>query len=323
MPKKSGGADSFFPAHDNNTDHDDSTEEPRRTKNFRSSLVVSFVAAAVVIALCFAVWNSFPVSNLLRPDRCTATAKGESYVLAPDQTQNAALMTRIAQQRGMPARAATIAIATGFQESKLRNIDYGDRDSLGLFQQRPSQGWGTEKQIMEPVYSINKFYDGLAKIKGYETMEITKAAQKVQRSGFPEAYADHEPEGRAYASALSGYSPRAMTCRLKPLPAAQLQDPNKSADMVNNGMTSAFDVTPTVTGSSITIPLEAADLSGSPKMGWAMAHYALAHAQTWQIASITVDGYRWTRKDSQDGWVKAAESGSTDQRTMSISVVES
>ena len=117
-------------------------------------------------------------------------------------------------KRGLPARAATIALATALQESKLRNLDYGDRDSLGLFQQRPCQGWGTEEQILDPVYATNRFYDALVKIDGYQDMPITEVAQEVQRSAFPEAYAEHEQEGRLLASRLTGHSPAGLSCRL-------------------------------------------------------------------------------------------------------------
>ena len=135
-------------------------------------------------------------------------------MLEPSQARYAGLITAIAVQRGMPARAATIALATAYQESDLRNLDGGDRDSAGLFQQRPSQGWGTLEQVRDPVYAANAFYDALAKVDGYEQLEITVAAQEVQRSGFPDAYADHEADARALASALSGNSPRAFSCRL-------------------------------------------------------------------------------------------------------------
>ena len=109
-----------------------------------------------------------------------------------------------------PARSS-IALATAYQESKIRNLDHGDRDSLGLFQQRPSMGWGTAKQISDPYYATNTFYDELVKVDGYQTMRITEAAQEVQRSGFPEAYEDHAEDGRALASALTGYSPAARS----------------------------------------------------------------------------------------------------------------
>jgi len=128
---------------------------------------------------------------------CRAVALGHDVSFTPEQSANAATITAIALQRGLPARAATIANATAIQESKLRNIRFGDRDSLGLFQQRPSQGWGTEKQILDPVYATNKFYDALTKISGYQTMEITKVAQLVQRSATPQAYGQPRA-GRAH-----------------------------------------------------------------------------------------------------------------------------
>ena len=74
---------------------------------------------------------------------------------------------------------------------------FGDRDSLGLFQQRPSQGWGTAEQILNPEYSTNRFYDALVKVDGYTDMDIAEAAQAVQRSAAGEAYAQHESRRRA------------------------------------------------------------------------------------------------------------------------------
>lgn len=94
-------------------------------------------------------------------------------------------------------QAAIIALATAMQESSLRNIDYGDRDSVGLFQQRPSAGWGTVEQIMNPAYSAGKFFKALVKIPGWDTMAVTEAAQKVQISAFPDAYAKWEAMARA------------------------------------------------------------------------------------------------------------------------------
>src|SRR4051794_4603951 len=114
----------------------------------------------------------------------------------------------------MPARAASIALAAAYQESDLRNLRGGDRDSAGLFQQRPSQGWGTLAEIRDPVHAANAFYDALDQVPGYDQLAITVAAQAVQRSGFPEAYADHEADARTLASALTGNSPEAFSCRL-------------------------------------------------------------------------------------------------------------
>ena len=92
---------------------------------------------------------------------------GLSVVLTATQARNASLISAIAVRRGMPAHAATIALAAALQESKLYNLRGGDRDSLGLFQQRPSQGWGTPREILDPVHATNAFYDALDQVPGY------------------------------------------------------------------------------------------------------------------------------------------------------------
>ncbi len=105
------------------------------------------------------------------------------------QLANATTIYQVSATLALPPYAAQIAIATALQESSLYNLDHGDRDSLGLFQQRPSQGWGTPAQIMDPVYSSTKFYEALVKVPHWQSMPLTQAAQAVQRSGFPDAYA--------------------------------------------------------------------------------------------------------------------------------------
>ena len=151
-------------------------------------------------------------SPLLEPEECTATVDGRTVELSTEQAENAALIAGVSVRRGMPARAASIALATAYQESKLYNLESGDRDSLGLFQQRPSQGWGSRQQILNPYLATTAFYDALQRVDGYETMRVTEAAQEVQRSGFPEAYADHEADARVLASALTGQSFHAFSC---------------------------------------------------------------------------------------------------------------
>ena len=193
------------------------------------------VLALVVVAVVVGV-RLHRVGPLLSSEGCEARVGGHSVSLSMEQAENVALMAAISVQRGMPARAATIAIATSAQESKLYNVEHGDRDSLGLFQQRPSQGWGTAEQILNPYYSINTFYDALAKVDGYESMKITEAAQLVQRSAFPEAYAEHEADARVLASALTGNSPRAFTCVVD-------DDGDEAPDrLVKSGLTRRADV---------------------------------------------------------------------------------
>ena len=259
---------------------------PSRTRRLVTRLVLLLFAAGIV----FAGWVGVRgvVHNLGGP-RCQATALGTSVDFDPSQTAYAATMVAVAEKRGLPARAGTIAIATAIQESKLRNLTYGDRDSVGLFQQRPSQGWGTEKQLLDPVYATNKFYDALVKIKGYEQMRITEIAQKVQRSAYPEAYADHEQEGRIMASALSGHSPGGLGCRLD---GANQGTPTALRD----ALAKELGVKATVSGRTLTVR------AGSERGAWTAGAYAVAKASQYGATTVRVGAKEWTRTRDPEGW---------------------
>ncbi|MFZ0142248.1 MAG: hypothetical protein WAL70_14290 [Aeromicrobium sp.] len=265
-------------------------------------LLAGLVVAAVLVATV--VRDREPV----RSEYCVAEVGETRAQIDIEQARWTTLMSAISQRRGLPPRATTIAIATAFQESKIHNIDYGDRDSVGLFQQRPSQGWGTREQILNPRHSIRRFYNGLEKVKGYENMSITDAAQRVQRSAFPGAYAQHEDYARALASSLRGYSPAAFSCRMNPAGGG-------SADAIADDVTSAFGDIPVEVGErTIRIPLTgpAPDVRAR---GWGLAHYAVGNASRLKISSVAFDGHAWTAEDSPDGWVvdtRAAESGARD-----------
>ena len=231
----------------------------------------------------------------LRSEYCIAEVGDVRAQVDLEQGRWASLMAAIAQERGMSPRATTIAIATAFQESKIRNIDYGDRDSVGLFQQRPSQGWGSVEQIMDPHYSIKKFYAALAKVKGFESMEITEAAQKVQRSGFPGAYAQHESDSRALASALRGYSPAAFTCQINP-------QGNSSTQVVVEDVQKAFgEIESGQDRDNARFPL-----TGTPAdvkaRGWAIAHYLVGNASHLGITTVTFETKQWSAEKSDQGW---------------------
>ena len=158
------------------------------------------------------VWWRGSIGTLpLRP-HCTATALGRSTQLSPEQAGNAAIIAAVAVHRNLPGRAATIGIATAIQESKLVNLSGGDRDSLGLFQQRPSQGWGTQAQVQDPVYAAGRFFDHLVQTPGWDAGRLTDVAQAVQRSGFPEAYQQWEPMATELAAALVAGHLGALGC---------------------------------------------------------------------------------------------------------------
>ncbi|SCF24233.1 hypothetical protein [Micromonospora mirobrigensis] len=118
--------------------------------------------------------------------------------LNDEQTANVKAIIAATKKAGLPERAAVISIATSLQESKLENLghlgDKNDHDSLGLFQQRPSSGWGSPEQITDPAYSTTAFLKGLKQVDGWQDMPLTDAAQTVQVSAYPDAYAQWEQQ---------------------------------------------------------------------------------------------------------------------------------
>ncbi|WP_329160571.1 NlpC/P60 family protein [Streptomyces anulatus] len=126
----------------------------------------------------------------------------EGLDLPSEQIPHAQTIVATGLSLKVPTKGQIIALATAMQESRLRNLNYGDRDSLGLFQQRPSQGWGTAQQIRDPVYASEQFYKGLLKVSGWQQMTVTQAAQAVQLSGFPDAYAQWETLATTLQSAI-------------------------------------------------------------------------------------------------------------------------
>lgn len=216
---------------------------------------------------------------------CRATADRETVSFSPEQMDNAATIVGIAMGRGMPARAGTIAIATAIQESKLRNINFGDRDSLGLFQQRPSQGWGTAEEILNPDYSTNTFYDALLKVRDWESGVVTEVAQEVQRSAFPDAYGDHETEGRVIASTLSGHTPASMVCRL------DAPTWHTEVDDIQVDLEQHLGVSAVVSEDGRALTVQAAD----ERQAWSVAQYLVAKAERHAITAVAVGDSRWVR----------------------------
>ncbi|WP_448257579.1 LysM peptidoglycan-binding domain-containing protein [Microbacterium aurum] len=140
-------------------------------------------------------------------------AAAPTVVLDAEQQESARLIIRVGRSLGVSDRGIAIALATAMVESWLRNLDWGDRDSLGLFQQRPSTGWGTEAEVRDPARAAAAFFGGpadpngtrtrgLLDIAGWEAMEFGAAAQAVQISAYPERYAPWEPQAYAWLAAL-------------------------------------------------------------------------------------------------------------------------
>ncbi|HVV14701.1 hypothetical protein [Amycolatopsis sp.] len=233
--------------------------------------------AVLVLVAGGVVWFVLSTRKPSQPACVATTADGaSSYRLTPAQAQNAGTIAGVGLRLGMPSHAVTVALATALQESKLYNLTGGDRDSAGLFQQRPSQGWGTLEDVTDPVYAAGAFYNRLRQQKNWAQLTVTEAAQQVQRSGAPDAYAQWEPEARVVAGALTGETSATFTCQhLTVAPATA-----NIVDVANDELGTAV-------------------LSGrhDAARGWALSSWLVANAVRFGLDKVTFDGRTWTAAD--------------------------
>jgi len=206
------------------------------------------------------------------------TCVSGDVILTTEQTANAATIAAVGKRLGVPNHGVTVALATAFQESGLRNLDYGDRDSLGLFQQRPSQGWGTPADIQTPRLSAAKFFQRLVRVRGWASLPVTVAAQRVQRSGAPEAYAQWEDPSRQLARALTGEIEAGLACRFDP-PATASPSVVRAAD----ARLRARAVQELGPGGL-----------ARTRAPWVTASWLMGHAKDHGLRRISVDGRTWT-----------------------------
>jgi hypothetical protein len=220
---------------------------------------------------------------------CQARTTSGAVSLTPEQMANAATIVATGVIMGIPDRGVVIALATAMQESELYNLPYGDRDSLGLFQQRPSQGWGTPEQVQDPRYAASAFYNQLLRVPGWEQMRLTEAAQAVQRSAFPEAYQRWEPDAQVLAEALLGTHATAVTCSRAGKPT--LRGP-AAAEALAAGLRA--DWGPVV---ATTADAETGRLTITPthdRGGWQLAHWLVAHSVNHNVSRVQYGPHEWT-----------------------------
>ncbi|MFX4291317.1 hypothetical protein [Streptomyces bohaiensis] len=279
------------------------TPAPTR-RPWRRRLLRAVVALTVLAGIAVYVVVHRETQPPVRAAHCTVADRdgarqGEPYRLAPQQAANAATVTVVGSTRELPERAMVIAVATAMQESSLYNIDYGDRDSVGLFQQRPSMGWGSIAEIMDPVYASGQFYDHLVDVPDYLELPLTVAAQEVQRSAFPDEYAKHEPEATVMAAAFTGRESAAVVCsRGSAEPVSG--DPAAVAERLAADFPGAPAPVVSAEGLAVPVPPDA------PKgRGWALAHWSVVHAVQLGIESVEFDGRQWAVEDAGAGWTES------------------
>jgi hypothetical protein len=234
--------------------------------------------------------------KLPKPAKCTVRASDESpppapnrsVTLDPGQMANAATIAAVGVRRNVPARGVVVALATALQESKLENLGGGDRDSVGLFQQRPSQGWGTAEQLQDVRFAADRFYAALQKVRGWEKLRVTEAAQAVQRSAFPEAYEKWTDDSSVLARALLGQETGAVACTVAGKPAMR---GNAAAAALIDGLLLDWGHLETAT------PTDHTGLSVSTsdaQAGWRYAHWLVSNAGDHGVKRVRFDGLEWT-----------------------------
>lgn len=253
--------------------------------------MVSFVTLTIVVAYgAYTFVRNFPNMPLLAPvvDCVVGTIPENRVTVDTTQMANAATISAVAIRRKLPRQAIVIALATAWQESKLENRTSGDRDSVGLFQQRPSQGWGTPEQIYDPRYAAGAFYTALMRVPGWQNKRVTDAAQAVQRSAYPEAYEQWATRAETLTRALLGEDTGAIGCTIANEP-SQRGEP--AVRMLAEGLRLDWGDVPSTTQTAA-VSLAVRD----PKIGWQYAHWLVAHADARGIRRVRYGGQEWSAK---------------------------
>ena len=244
------------------------------------------------------------------PPGCQAGTGGAAIPLDTDQAGIAATIAGIAIRHRLPQRAITIALAAALQESQLQNLDYGDRDSVGVFQQRPSQGWGTTAEIEDPVYATTRFFAALVKVPGYATMPVDQAAQDVQHSADGYAYEQWVGIATQLTGYFTGTWPAEVSCWYTPAGRPDLAGALKQ-------LTQTFGPQ----GKDEVLVRMTTDRSGKKNRketvvhvqqdgAWMVAGWLVAHAQQYGLSQIRYAGYVWNAANGSMGWQRASKTAS-------------
>jgi hypothetical protein len=245
------------------------------------------------------------------PPGCQAGTGGTAIPLNTEQAGIAATIAGIAARHRLPQRAVTIALAAALQESELQNLDYGDRDSVGVFQQRPSQGWGTTAEIENPVYATTRFFAALVRLPGYTKMPVDQAAQDVQHSADGSAYEQWVGIATQLTGYFTGTSPAEVSCWYTPAGKADLTGALKQLtqtfgpagkDAVLVGMTTDRSAKKNKEKTVVHVQRDGA---------WTVASWLVAHAQQYGISQIRYAGYVWNAADGSMGWQRVSGSSRT------------
>jgi hypothetical protein len=274
------------------------------TKRRRRHLApIALIAVAGLAAGAYVAARHAP--QILGETGCTVGTGNSAVALDPQQAEIAATIAGVAHERRMPPRAVTVAYAAAMQESHLHNLNYGDRDSIGVFQQRPSQGWGPARKLINPVYASTRFFQALARVRGYRRLPVYKAAQAVQHSADGLAYMQYQPMAVRLTAAFTGASPRAVWCWPPGHSVGTAQFTAARRALVETfGRLAAHSAAEAGDAPSLLVR------ASHEAVGWAVAAWLVTHAGQYSLRGVSFAGFQWVAS-SGGTWTKdkAAPSG--------------
>jgi len=265
------------------------------TRRGRSAGIVLAVLILLGGGAYVAFWH---VAPLLAPaSDCEVKASGQVFKLDPGQAGIAATIAGVASRQALPAHAVTVAYAAALQESKLQNLPFGDRDSVGVFQQRPSEGWGTARQLEDPVYATTKFFQALSRVPGYKQIPVYKAAQAVQHSADGTAYIQYQQMAAGLTQGFTGHDPRAVWCWYGRPPKGRAR-----LAAASKGLTRAFGPLPVRASGDPAVTVSVPH----PAEAWSVAAWLVAHAAHYRIREVRCGRYEWRAAKGAKGWTRGS-----------------
>jgi hypothetical protein len=284
--------------------------QPRsnRRPRWRRPLIAGTIIVVLLAIAGYAGISAYRhfVTQVLTVPGCQAGTGTDALPLDFGQAADAATIAGVATREQLPRQALTIAYATAMQESKLENLDYGTDDSVGIFQQRPSEGWGTVAELENPVYATTAFFGALVKVPNYTSLPVYQAAQDVQRSADGSAYQQYAQTGAALTAYYTA-APHAITCWYNPASQASSEGVSLKLNLAAaaRGLNDTFGQpgedqsavadTTVRSGKIGTFKVTAAD-------GWTVANWLLTHASLYGITQLSYGGYQWTASLTETAW---------------------